>query len=181
MNLREAATLWASPSAHDGRRPGAASGSTQGANLAREAEFWASPSATAWKGSTQPGQRRGQLSEQAETGPPDPASANGGAKSSPPARGSRRQLLLLWMLAWSKQNFVALSALLCADGIAANVAPPQGDLRRDLHRVFSTPRLNPMFAEALMGLRPGWTACEPSGTPSCPSAPPSPSVSLRTG
>ena len=37
------ATQWATPSAHDGRRPGSDATSTQGANLKRDAEQWATP------------------------------------------------------------------------------------------------------------------------------------------
>src|SRR3990167_2659424 len=36
---------WPTPNAHDGRRPGHEQGSTQGANLKRSAEQWATPSA----------------------------------------------------------------------------------------------------------------------------------------
>jgi hypothetical protein len=34
---------WPTPSAHDGRHPGHEQGSTQGANLKRDAEMWATP------------------------------------------------------------------------------------------------------------------------------------------
>ena len=36
---------WSSPNAHDGRRPGPELGSTQGANLKRDAELWTTPQA----------------------------------------------------------------------------------------------------------------------------------------
>lgn len=35
--------LWATPTAHDGRLPGADTSSTQGANLSRDASLWATP------------------------------------------------------------------------------------------------------------------------------------------
>lgn len=43
--LRGAAEGWATPNAHDGRRPGADIHSTQGRNLCREAAEWATPTA----------------------------------------------------------------------------------------------------------------------------------------
>ena len=43
-NLTDEASLWPSPAAHDGRRPGSDETSTQGANLKREAELWQTPS-----------------------------------------------------------------------------------------------------------------------------------------
>lgn len=39
-NLNETAEHWATPNAHDGRRPGSDATSTQGANLKRDAECW---------------------------------------------------------------------------------------------------------------------------------------------
>lgn len=36
---------WATPNAHDGRRPGSDDTSTQGANLKRDAELWTTPQA----------------------------------------------------------------------------------------------------------------------------------------
>lgn len=41
---------WATPNAHDGRRPGADLHSTQGANLSRDAALWATPTTMAAKG-----------------------------------------------------------------------------------------------------------------------------------
>lgn len=43
-------TRWATPNAHDGRRPGADLKSTQGANLSRHAAQWATPTTRDWKG-----------------------------------------------------------------------------------------------------------------------------------
>lgn len=41
---------WATPTAHDGRRPGQDHASTQGANLSRDAAKWPTPKARDWKG-----------------------------------------------------------------------------------------------------------------------------------
>ena len=43
--LTQAAAMWPTATAHDGRRPGSEEGSTQGANLKREAEQWQTPAA----------------------------------------------------------------------------------------------------------------------------------------
>ncbi len=48
-NLATEAAFWPSPLSHDGRRPGSDATSTQGANLKRDAEAWATPAARDWK------------------------------------------------------------------------------------------------------------------------------------
>lgn len=47
--LTDAARMWATPCAHDGRRPGADTHSTQGANLSRDVAMWATPTSRNWK------------------------------------------------------------------------------------------------------------------------------------
>lgn len=47
VNIRKAAT-WATPSSHDGRRPGSDATSTQGRNLKRETEAWPTPRTNKW-------------------------------------------------------------------------------------------------------------------------------------
>ena len=49
FNLNEAAEHWATPNAHDGRRPGSDATSTQGANLKRDAEIWQTPSTDSFR------------------------------------------------------------------------------------------------------------------------------------
>jgi hypothetical protein len=49
-DLQREAAQWASPTQHDGRRPGSDATSTQGANLKRDAEQWATPQAGNSKG-----------------------------------------------------------------------------------------------------------------------------------
>ena len=41
--------LWASPSAHDGRRPGSDATSIQGTNLKRDAELWSTLTSRDWR------------------------------------------------------------------------------------------------------------------------------------
>jgi hypothetical protein len=43
LTVAQAASQWATPNAHDGRRPGSEMGSTQGANLKRDAEAFLEP------------------------------------------------------------------------------------------------------------------------------------------
>jgi len=45
LSLPVAASGWATPNAHDGRRPGSDATSTQGANLKRDGEAWTTPQA----------------------------------------------------------------------------------------------------------------------------------------
>ncbi len=45
-NLSDVTEMWASASAHDGRRPGSDATSTQGGNLKRDAEEWQTPNTT---------------------------------------------------------------------------------------------------------------------------------------
>jgi hypothetical protein len=96
MPLGIAAQLWATPTAHDGRRPGVDIHSTQDRNLSKEAKLWHTPSANDWKGSSKPGQRRGQLSEDgllwgmdSRCSPPDEPTQSNGNESSPPIQTSR--------------------------------------------------------------------------------------------
>jgi hypothetical protein len=103
-NLNEDAALWATPRTITG---GAESGQRKkelgredsgGGDLQAQVQslMWPSPGASDHKGSTQPGQRRRQLSEATETGPdagrPAPASASSGDASSPPTPRSRPRL-----------------------------------------------------------------------------------------
>jgi DNA (cytosine-5)-methyltransferase 1 len=66
---------WATPTAHDGRRPGTAhDGSTQGTNLARDAGQWATPMGRDWKDSadlpliTETNSHLGRQAQRTQTG-----------------------------------------------------------------------------------------------------------------
>lgn len=77
LSLHHAVARWATPNAHDGRRPGSDATSTQGRNLKREAEeaYFR----------------------------PDPENANNGAPSSPSTPSSPRRLNPLfveWLMGW---------------------------------------------------------------------------------
>lgn len=56
--LNEVASTWATPNAHDGRRPGADLKSTQGRNLNKEAATWPTPPSLSFGDSHQPGNSR---------------------------------------------------------------------------------------------------------------------------
>lgn len=60
-NLNEEVSTWASPSAHDGRRPGSDETSTQGANLKRDAERWPTPNTITGGGETQQSRKRRRI------------------------------------------------------------------------------------------------------------------------
>lgn len=93
-----AAKLWASPTAHDGRRPGADLHSTQGANLNRDAAMWMTPSVSNSQGNEYtrdrgiPGQERLTLTGQAQHWPTP--RATDGTKGGPNQAGSKGDLML---------------------------------------------------------------------------------------
>ncbi len=92
--LSMAANLWSTAKCSEDSQTHRSKERSDELLLTGQAQQWMTPSATDHKGSTAPGQRRGQLSEQTEcpTGLPDPATATGGAESSPSAPASRRRL-----------------------------------------------------------------------------------------
>lgn len=76
-----------------------------GDGLATAAGLWPTAGANDWKGSSKPGQRRGQLDEAAEQlfpcSRPDPETPPAGSASSPPGPTSRRQLnvrFVTWLM-----------------------------------------------------------------------------------
>ena len=90
---------------------------------------WATPEPSDCKGSSKPGQRRGQLSEHAMlSGWPTPNAMEGGQTS---REGKRKGELL-------------------AGGIARNISPAETEPRG---------QLNPDLARWLMGFPPAWCAC----------------------
>ena len=97
-------------------------------DLQSQAPMWATPGATDGKGSSRPGQRRGQLSEHAEQGWATPKASDG----SKPSAGNRRTADL------SHQAEAPTSGETSSN-------PPRG----------SRPQLNPAFVWWLMGL-PWW-------------------------
>jgi hypothetical protein len=119
-------------------------------SLVNDARAWPTPNATDFKGSTKEGQRRGQLSEAAETLWPTPTA--GDAKAS----GSR-----------NAENDAAHAGVSLSDmvrtgdslGRRDRTTPKDGD-ESSPSGPTSRPQLNPNFVDFLMGLEPGWTcAC----------------------
>ena len=103
--LTAASRQWATPQAHDGRRPGADLKSTQGGNLSRDAAAWPTPAARDHKGSLPLDARdrtMDTLDEAAERkfrfSPPGPQTQDG-----PPSSKARRRLNPLfveWLMGW---------------------------------------------------------------------------------
>ena len=126
--------------------------------LAALAPMWPTPAATDWKGSSQPGQRRGQLSEAAEQKWPTPtvgdSRASGGRNETAKKTGNTNPGTSLNDAMRSHQDQ------------ETETAGSDGDVKAVL---------SPAFVEALMGLRTGWSACASSETESSPSKQPSPS------
>jgi hypothetical protein len=101
------------PMAHDARREGGSSTTTNGASLDRDARTWPTPGANDHKGSAEMGQRRGQLDEATEHWQPQQAeshcslpapatSTDGGGSSStgPTSRPRLNPAFVEWLMGW---------------------------------------------------------------------------------
>lgn len=145
-----AAKLWATPNAHDGRRPGADLKSTQGGNLNRDAVMWMTPSVSNSQGNEYtrdrgiPGQERLTLTGQAQQWP-TPASRDYRTPNSQSLqeRGQGAKGEQLPNFVEHRFSHPVLSTL---DG------RPLSPTDRTLPR-----RLNPAFACWLMGWPIWWT------------------------
>jgi hypothetical protein len=91
--------LWATPRTITGggesakRKQELGRAESGGGDLQSQSQNWATPSANDWKGSSRPGQRRGQLSEQTEPSSRlVPATLTDGDQSSPTVHTSRLRL-----------------------------------------------------------------------------------------
>jgi len=142
MPLSAEVVDWPSPTAHDGRRPGAELTSTQGANLKREAIEWQSPD-TGGGGRTTKGSQR-----QAESGLGNQSemwltpSANEDASGRP----GRIMQPMLSQQSRTMMGEPSLQALKTeSDGPTSSSDGP--NLRR---------RLNPLFVAWLMGMETDW-------------------------
>ena len=181
QNLEEASEQWPSPTAHDGRRPGAELTSTQGANLKREAIEWQSPD-TGGGGRTTKGSQRqaesglGNQSEMWATPTTAPASMYAENRDMRMARGRERATLATqadkaWATPTSRDHKdganpsenVATNSLLGRQAPRTEMPGPTSssdgpNLRR---------RLNPLFVAWLMGMETDWldlTSFASSGT-----------------
>ena len=145
-----AAKLWATPNAHDGRRPGADLKSTQGGNLNRDAVMWMTPSVSNSQGNEytrdrgQPGMERLTLTGQAQQWP-TPASRDYRTPNSQSlqerGQGSKGEQLPNFV-----EHHFSHPVLSTLDG------RPLSPTDRTLPR-----RLNPAFACWLMGCPIWWT------------------------
>lgn len=111
LSLHHAVAMWPTAQAHDVRRPGSDASSTQGANLKRDAEQWATPSAREVKGAYREEaltrkdgkSRMDLLGNQAAYFRPAPESESDGPSSSPDTPSSPRRLNPLfveWLMGW---------------------------------------------------------------------------------
>lgn len=115
--LSEVAGMWATPTSHDGRRPGADVHSTQGGNLSRDTALWATPSVADTEGSRKA--RNGDQSDElllngqaAHCGLQAPETAPHGPKSNAPAPRLSPffvEWLMGWPLGWTALTGSALS------------------------------------------------------------------------
>jgi hypothetical protein len=141
-NLNESAEHWATPNAHDGRRPGSDATSTQGANLKRDAEIWQTPGTDSFR--SRGGDRKDEmlLDQEARNWPT--ASARdwkSGQASEETFNGNARPLN-----EWAERFPPSHQVPLTHDGPQSS--PPVQTSRR---------RLNPRFVEWLLGFPIGWT------------------------
>ena len=146
---------WASPSSHDGRRPGSDATSTQGMNLKRDAEKWLTPKACEGENPSAGNRKGNDLSRTARLfGRQAPRMMRDGGTSLTGGRILRQQ--------WPTPSAQEASS-------AIGMRPSRKATNRKteyLHRVVNTreKRLNPLFVEYLMGLPTGWTAFDSSAT-----------------
>ena len=162
-DLQAAAKAWPTPTAGDSQASGSrnVAGSKAHAGMSltdlvttgdSHGRAWATPGANDFKGSSQPGQRRGQLDEQvSHRFHLDPPTPTPGEQSSSDGPNSHRQ--------WPTPNAISghQSGTMGETGGSGN--PFRGT-------PLKTAKLNPNFVDWLMGWPPGWTACEPLGTAS---------------
>lgn len=126
-------------------------------SLNRKTSNWPTPSPNDYKGSSQPGQRSGQLSEAAECLFPNlqtkdglwttPCADDTGSRVNKYAQGG--QALSLQASHFSLPDPTNLT--------------PGGNSLKNTQNSLPRPRLNPLFVEHLMGLPIGWTDSEDVG------------------
>jgi hypothetical protein len=152
---------WPTPRACDGEKGSGESEKREGGpSLVTVSGSWPTPCATDWKDSTQPGQRRGQLSEAVAHRWPTPTSCD--AKSSGSAGYAATE---------TRTPGVTLTDA-AVRGLLRPTTPKDGASTSTAGRV-----LNPRFVEALMGWPAGWTDCGSWETESSLTKPPSPGES----
>jgi hypothetical protein len=159
-SLTGATRQWATPNAHDGRRPGVDEHSTQGGNLSRDAAIWTTPQAHDAAGGNP--ERVGRFGKK-----------HGGANladdvtlwKAPDVPNGGRTMSAANGATDKGKRQVGLENQVCHSFPQAPPTPTHGNESspngRGLRR-----RLNPAFVDWLMGLPPGWTGYEPVETAS---------------
>lgn len=186
-SLTDAIRTWATPNAHDGRRPGPEDDSTQGRNLKREAEFWQTPSVGDTTGghTSRSKDRIAEplLNRQAQQWPtPQARDHRSGEASQETAEKNARPLneaaLRWWPTPAAERDGNTPESHLarkpgrtvvtnldvmaeCLSGPQLQTTAPHGPPPSNERRT-----LNPRFVEWLMGFPIGWTDCAPSETES---------------
>lgn len=166
-SLSAVASMWDTPQAHD-----AGSGRSQNnyndprhgaACLVNQTANWATPDANCHKGSAAPGQRVGQLDEQAEQ------------------LWARSHQVQGWVsMAWSinSENFSDEILARLGSAIRPSEPTPCDGSKSSSSDPISLPqsrrRLNEIFVEWLQGVPEGWTDFAPSATASSKPRPPTP-------
>lgn len=162
---------WATPNAHDGRRPGADLNSTQGANLSRDAAQWPTPSSSIANDGESPETwhaRAAKLKEKHGNGngaglPLTIASVQWPTPAARDSKGPNSEQHALETGGGRKHmdqlaNFVAHTPLDCLRPDPQTHDGPQSLPPNPGAHPPSTKRLNPYFTEWLMGWPAGWTS-----------------------
>ena len=141
--------MWPTATAHDGRRPGSEEGSTQGANLKREAEQWQTPGTDSFR--SRGGERVDEpgLDQQVRMW------------RSPTSRDWKGESAE----SWRTRETGDLTPTL-ADQVLSLPLPttPKDGQSSSESAPTSRRRLNPLFVEWLMGWPIGWTSLAPLGS-----------------
>ncbi len=150
------ARAWATPNAHDGRRP-TDEHSTQGANLQREADQWATPNGSAAGSKSRGGDRIDEplLGGQVQQWP-TPASRDYRSPNSQDSQDSQDSRGRNTTTGQQLQNFVEH-----VPTTATCLPPDQTASGGEKSRHTSTRRLNPAFVCWLQGWPWHWTRAEP--------------------
>lgn len=156
VGLESQTKHWATPNAHDGRRPGADLRSTQGANLSRDAAVWPTPRGTDGTkgGPNQAGSKGDLMLPSAAAQWPTPAASEARLGYQDWTRGMKGTQVSL--------STVAMDHHAHSSHLAQQTHPgPQSLSDGQSLPQPSTKRLNPAFVEWLMGWPVGHTIAEP--------------------